>query len=125
MKTKWETQLKVKLTMEDIENTTPNSIIMTGEAYIEHPWFNHAKENIDDDGRSVKVNYVIYRGGVVDWCIYHSLDANLEMADNLDGLSHLLRSFKDVMKHGAKPQREKIIRGIVDCTDDVYKLYRN
>lgn len=122
---KWQTQEKITLEKGHIENADPHSTMLTGTGYIEHPWFNDVVNNLEDDGRSVKVNFVIYRGGIADWCIYHSLDANLERGRCLGGFSHLARSYEDVMRHGAKPHREEIIRAIINCTDEVYGLYRH
>jgi hypothetical protein len=125
IKHKWQIQDKIKLTREIIEKAERNSIIYQGEGYIEHPWFNDAKNNLEDDGRSVRVKFVIYRGGIADWCIYHSLDANLEPARYLDGTTHLMRSFEDIKNHGAKLHREKIIQGLIDCDDDTLSIYRH
>lgn len=121
----WKNQKRVKLTRKMVEDAKPHSTIFTGQGYIEHPWFNDAKTNLEEDGRSVLVNFVVYRGGVADWCIYHSLDANLEPARYLDGNTHLDRTFRDVAENGAKPHREEIIRALVDCDDDTFSRYRH
>lgn len=121
---KWQDQPKKRLTIKMIKVAEPSSIILNSQAYIEHPWFNDAKINLEDDGRSTKVNFVIYRGTIEDWCIYHSLDANLERTRYLEGKNHLLIPFETVMKAGAKLYREEVIRAIVQCTDEVFQLYR-
>ena len=125
MKIKWQNQKQFDLTQEMIEEAKPHSIIHSEIAYIEHPWFNNAVDNLEKDGRSVKVKFVIYRGGIVDWCIYHSLDANFIMAGYLDDKNHLEISPERIASNGAKPHREEVIRSIVNCTDEVYGLYRH
>lgn len=128
---KYKKQEKVELTEDMVRNAEPHSIIHEGECYIEHPWFNQAKSvseggNLEKDGRSVKVKYVIFRGGIADWCIYHSLDANLEKSDYLQGTDHLERSsYVDVKRFGGKLHREDVIRSVVECSDEVMKMYRH
>lgn len=126
---KWKNQDKIKLTKEDLEEADPNSVIDKGKCYIEHYWFNQAKKkdeggNLEDDNRSVLVKYVLYRGGVADWCIYHSLNANLTRSDNLQSPEHLDASFEKVMKYGGKVTNEEVIKSIVDCSEEVFKQYR-
>jgi len=122
---KWKTQKKIVLTKEMIDDAKPHSVILTGEGFIEHPWFNHATKTVEDDGVSTRVNFVIFRGGIADWCIYHSMSSNLVLADYFDDSSHLLENFDRVLNHGAKVQRDKIIKGLVVCTDEVMKMYRH
>lgn len=126
MKTYWENQLPVLvLTQEMLDKATPHSILWQGQIFIEHPWFNNVKDYIADDGRSVMVKAVIFRGGIADWCIYHSLDANLEPADYLDGVTHLDASFERVLNAGGKVHNDKLIRTVVECSDEVFNLYRH
>lgn len=121
---KWQNQPKKRVTIKMIKGAEPNSVMVYGSAYIEHPWFNDAKINLEDDGRSTEVNFVIYRGTIEDWCIYHSLNSNLERTNYLEGKSHLSVPFETVMKFGAKLYREEIIRAVVQCTDEVFTYYR-
>jgi hypothetical protein len=116
---------KDPLTPEELDAMEPDTIFQVGETLIEHPWFNDAKGNLGPDGRSVRVKYVVLRGGIGDYKIYHSLDANLERSDYLDGTSHLERSWQDVCKHGASMHRESDIRRIVNATDAAFERYRH
>lgn len=119
------------LTIEDLKEMKPNTIFATGETLIVHPWFNDATDNLvnekgepDRQGRFVKVKWVAIRGGIHDWAIYHSLDANLERSPYLGGFSHLKRSFEDIAKHGAKLRRPEKIRELVDPTSEAMDMYR-
>lgn len=125
-----ERKSKEPLTVAELEAMEPHTIFQTGEAFIEHPWFNDAKPvseggNLEPDGRSVKVKYVVLRGGIADWKIYHSLDANLEHADYLDGTDHLNASWQRICRAGAGLHNEEVIRRIVPCTDEAFGLYRH
>jgi hypothetical protein len=118
------------LTLADLEAMDIDTVFQWGEAYIEHPWFNDAKPvseggNLEPDGRSVKVQYVVLRGGIADWKIYHSLDANLEPDQYLGGNTHLAMPIELVLKHGAGLHREDLIRKIVPCTDEAFERYRH
>lgn len=129
MKPLYETQNKIKLTKEMLEKAKPNSIVFSGIGLIEHPWFNNATQkekggNLEKDSVSVTVKFVIYRGGIVDWCIYHSLDANLEKSDFLNGNNHLLYDFETIKNVGAKLYSEKQIKGLVSCDIELLSLYR-
>ena len=124
----YEHQPRFKLTKKMLDEAKPRSIIHVGSGFIEHPWFNDAKMkpegNLEADGRSVFVNFVVARGVVNDWCIYHSLDANLEPADYFDGIQHLQAPPEVVRDHGAKLYSVKQICSLIDCDDEVLKLYR-
>lgn len=121
---------KDPLTAQELEDMEPETVFQWGETTIEHPWFNNAKPvseggTIEPDGYSTKVKYVVLRGGIADFKIYHSLDANLEPNQYLDGTTHLQRSYEDVLKHGAGIHSEKVIRRIVPCTDEAFAMYRH
>lgn len=116
------------LTVEDLERFTPG-IFASGEALVEHPWFNNAKKkseggSLEEDGRSTLVKWVVVRGNYTDWAVYRSLDSNLEPADNLDGSTHLMASFALIARHGTKLMRDNEIRKLVPCTDEAMALYR-
>lgn len=118
------------LTLADLEAMEYGTVFQWGETMIEHPWFNDAKlisegGNLEKDGRSVKVKYVVLRGGIADWKIYHSLDANLEPARYLDGNTHLLASYERVLRAGSGVHNEQLIRKIVPCTDEAFGRYRH
>ena len=126
----WQIQKRYKLTREMVEKAQPNSIIFGGECFIEHSWFNDAKKiteggNLEEDGRSVRVKFVVYRGGIADWCIYHSLDANLTDSDNLESPDHLEASFDLVARVGSKLHQEEQIKSIVDCDEETFEKYRH
>lgn len=127
----WETQdQKIKLRKEDVENAKPNSIIYKGTAMIQHPYFNQAKRvfeggNLEKDNRSVKVKFVIYRGGAPDWCIYHSLNANLTKSRYLQGKDHLEHDFETVKRAGGKLHDNDQILSIVDADKEVLDMYRH
>jgi hypothetical protein len=113
------------LTVEDLEAMEPDTIFQVGETLIEHPWFNDAKDNLEPDGRSVRVKYVVLRGGIADFKVYHSLDANLESSDYLDGTNHLNATYDSVCRYGASMHRNDDIRRIVNCTDEAFERYRH
>lgn len=113
-----------------VAGATPNSIIYWNVGHIEHPWFSDAKPvtqggSLEDDGVSTKVTFVIYRGGIPDWCIYHSLDANLEPNDYLDGQIHLSWPEHTVASLGAKIHRIDQIKSLVECDDETLEMYRH
>ncbi len=103
---------------------SPDTMFAKGEGLIEHPWFNQARNNLEPDGRSIKVKWVAVRGCIHDWAIYHSLDANLEKSDFLDGTAHLLESWERIYKYGAKLRKEDEIKKFVPCDDEAFTLYR-
>lgn len=122
------------LTLQQLKEMKPNTIFASGVGTIEHPWFNDAKKvseggSLEEDGRSTKVKWVAIRGGYHDWAIYHSLDANLEMANYLDGTSHLQESElqeseQRIADNGAKLRKEEDIKRFVPCEDEAFKMYR-
>lgn len=109
------------LTLEKLKEMKPG-IFAKGQGKILHPWFNDAK-NIDENNETV-VNWVAIRGGYHDWAIYHSMDANLEPADNFDGDTHLKASDERIAKGGAKLRPEEKIKEFVPCDDEAFKMYR-
>jgi hypothetical protein len=102
----------------------PRSIVIRGTAYIEHPWFNNAKCSLELDGRSTLVKFVVVRGGIPDWCIYHSLSAAFDKSDYLDGTKHLEVGYQHIADYGAKLYNTEVIRAIIDCDEDVFSMYR-
>lgn len=119
------------LTLQNLKDMEPHTIIASGTGLIEHPWFNDELENLvnekgepDKNGKMVKVNWVAIRGGIYDWAIYHSLDANLEKADSLGGFEHLSASTERIIKGGAKLYKESYIRKFVPCTYEAFEIYR-
>ena len=112
------------LTRERLENMKPG-IFASGTGLIEHPWFNDAEVNLEKDGRSCKVHWVAVKGWGEDWAIFHSLDANLEPADYLDGVLHLLASNERIAAVGAKVHREEDVVKFISCDKEVLKRYRH
>ena len=113
-----------KLTLKMLKEMEPDTIFAKGYTTIEHPWFNDAT-NLEPDGRSVKVKYVAVRGGIWDWKIYHSLDANLEKHDYLDGTDHLNASYDQIYRFGAGLHNREDIKRIVPCTPEALNMYRD
>lgn len=121
---------KEPLTLDELKAMEPDTVFQWGETMIEHPWFNDATPvedggNLESDGRSVKVKYVVLRGGYHDWKIYHSLDSNLEPSPYLNSQRHLDASFEQVLRAGAGMHNEELIRSIVPCTDEAFEMYRH
>lgn len=117
------------LTIQKLKDMASDTIFASGMGLIVHPWFNDAKKvsdggSLEEDGRHTKVKWVAIRGGYHDWAIYHSLDANLEMADYLDGVSHLDCSNEQIVRGGAKLCDEEKIKEFVPCDDEAFKMYR-
>ena len=112
------------LTVSILDSLPPNYIFCVGFGYIEHPWFNDAKTNIEEDGRSTKVKWVAVRGGIHDWAIYHSMDANICKEDYFDGIDHLQAPASIIAKHGAKLRDYKLIRKFIPCDEEALHLYR-
>jgi len=71
------------------------------------------------------VKFVVIRGGIHDWAIYHSLDANLEHSDYLGGVEHLDASWEQISRFGGKVHNREIIQRLVPCTDEALKMYRD
>ena len=110
------------LTVEMLKAMKPDTIFAHGQGKIEHPWFNQAK-HIDENNETI-VNWVAIRGGYHDWAIYHSLDANLELAPYLDGDSHLKATDVLIAKVGAKLHYKDKIKEFVPCDDEAFAMYR-
>jgi len=113
------------LTLKKLKKMAPDTIFASGIGFIEHPWFNQATKTIEADGKSTKVKWVAIRGYIHDWAIYHSLDANLEPANNLDGTSHLNADFQTIADHGAKLHNREIVKKLVPCSKLALKFYRD
>ena len=128
---KWQNQERVPLTKEMIVEAAPHSILYEGQGYIEHPYFNQAKSvdeggNLELDGRSVLVNYVVFRGGAPDWCIYHSLNSNLTPSRYLESPEHLEFSYQRVKSDGTKLHNEAQIKALVMLQEpDLLDMYRH
>ena len=117
------------LTLQQLKNMEPDTVFASGEGLIEHPWFNNATPisedgNLEPDGRSTKVHWVAIRGRYHDWAIYHSLDANLDHSDYLNGQSHLAVPDTLIASHGAKLHNETKIKEFVPCDDEAFAMYR-
>ena len=110
------------LTIKKLKAIKPG-IFAKGSGKIEHPWFNQAK-NIDKNNETT-VNWVAVRGGIHDWAIYHSLDANFEPADYLDGSEHLKITDEQIARSGAKLHNEEKIKELVPCDKESFEMYRH
>jgi len=109
------------LTLNKLKEMKPG-IFATGQGKIIHPWFNNAK-NIDKNKETI-VNWVAVRGGIHDWAIYHSMNANLEPANYFDGSTHLEASNERISRAGAKLRPENKIREFVPCDDKAFSMYK-
>ena len=112
-----------RLTIKKLKALKPDTIFAKGYGKILHPWFNDAK-NIDKDNLT-KVKWVAIRGGIYDWAIYHSMDANLEPADYFDGDTHLKASWERIARHGAKLHDMEKVLEFVPCTKKALLMYRH
>ena len=120
------------LTLSDLKSFKPHEIFAKGETLILHPWFNNTvktclneKGEPEANGKYCKVKWVAIRGGIHDWAIYHSLDANLERADYLDGFSHLEPSWEDIADHGSKLHKRDKIQELVEPDKEAMSWYRD
>lgn len=113
------------LTVEALKRFAPHSTFAAGYGFIEHPWFNDATVTLEPDGRSTQVRWVAVRGGIHDWAIYHSLDANFVAAPYLDDPCHLDVDDERIARGGAKLHSERLIRAWVPCTDEAFRWYRS
>ena len=121
-----------KLTVKKLKEMKPDTMFAKGTGYIPHPWFakhtykrkTGAYKTVTPEGLT-KVKWVAMRGGIHDWAVYHSLDSNFELADHLDGDSHLKVSYKNVAKWGAKLHDADLIRELIPCNDAAFAVYRH
>jgi len=120
------------LTLKKLKQMKPDTIFAKGEAMIRHPWFQidqwknkkGAYKTVNEEGLT-KVKWVAIRGGIHDWAIYHSLDANFETANYLDGDDHLKINWNIIARCGAKlHQKDEIIK-IVPCSKLAFEMYRH
>lgn len=117
------------LTIKQLKAIKPHTIFASGIGLKEHPWFNDAKlvsegGTLEPGGKLTKVKWVAIRGGIHDWAIYHSMDANFIFAPYLDDPSHLKVSNGRIARAGAKLYREEDIKRFVPCDDEAFKMYR-
>ena len=118
------------LTLKKLKAMKPDTIFVSGIGLIEHPWFNNATPvseggTLEKDGKSTKVKWVAIRGGVYDWAIYHSMDANIVMANYFDDPIHLQANEERIASFGAKLHNEERIKEFVPCDDESFKMYRH
>lgn len=118
-----------KLTIAKLKAMDASTVIATGVGLIEHPWFNDATPvseggTLEDDGCSTKVKWVAIRGGIHDWCIYHSMDANITKADYFDNPEHLKASDERILKYGAKLYQMDKVQKFVPCDEEALSMYR-
>ncbi len=116
------------LTLKKLKAMKPG-IFASGVGLIMHPWFNDAKPvseggTLEKDGRSTKVKWIAIRGGIHDWAIYHSMDANLVHADYFDDPIHLKASNDHIARGGAKLHNADKIKEFVPCDDEALAMYR-
>ena len=110
------------ITLQNLKDIEPHTIFASGIGLIEHPWFNDAK-NIDENNET-PVKWVAIRGGMHDWAIYHSMDANICKARYFDDSEHLNASDEQIARGGAKLRNTDKIKEFVLCTDEAFEMYR-
>jgi len=110
------------ITIKDLKGMPSNTIFASGIGLIEHPWFNNAK-NVDENNET-PIKWVAIRGGIHDWAIYHSMDANICKADYFDDSEHLEASNERIARGGAKLTNAKKIKEFVPCDDEAFNMYR-
>jgi len=94
---------KAKITKAMIEDAEPESIIVRGETIDNEDGLNMSRSG-------QKLRYIIFRGGIADWCIYaHTAD----------------KSWEWIRKHGDKPHTKEFIANVVEFDDEVWKMYRH
>jgi len=118
------------LTIKQLKAMKPDTIFASGIGLIEHPWFNDAKPvseggTLEKDGKSTKVKWIAIRGYIHDWAIYHSMDANIVIADYFDDPAHLQAPNETIARVGAKLHNKEKIKEFVPCDDEAFKMYRH
>lgn len=93
---------KVKLTKYMLEVANPHTSIHKGFGVVRNHWNSEVKQ---------KIKFVIFRGGIVDWCVYYTTEL-----DN---------SWEDIENYGEKLHSEIDLKMIVDYDEETYKLYRH
>jgi hypothetical protein len=73
----------------------------------------------------VKVHWVACRGGIHDWAIYHSLDANIVREDYMDSVEHLSAPEWLIAKVGAKLHNMEKVKEFVNCSKGAMQMYRH
>lgn len=117
------------LTLEKLKKMEPG-IFAEGVGLIVHPWFNNATLKseggvLEDDHKHTLVKWVAVRGGIEDWAIYHSMDANITEADYFNSPEHLLAPAQVIANYGAKVHDREIIKNFVPCDDEALGMYRD
>lgn len=86
-----------------IEDAPPNSIMFTGLA-MDTP------EGLHMSGSGNPLKFVVFRGGIADWCIYCGLAS---------------KPTQQIRYFGNKPHGRKIISNVVEFDDEVWEMYRH
>jgi len=86
-----------KLTLTDLKEMEPGQIIAKGQSFIPEFW------------RNGDLKWVAVRGGAEDWALYY-------------GLVHY--DYDYIKRCGDKAFTETIIRKLVPCSDEAWKMYR-
>lgn len=93
-----------RLTIKELKEAKPKSIIRTGVSLYGKTYM-EAMPN----GHPVLFAWVVVRGDMPDWCIY---------------FGSVKDSNERIASHGTKVYERKTIRGLVPCSDEVFRLYR-
>ena len=86
-----------KLTLDELKEMKQGHIIKKGLGFYPEIW---------DRG---DVKWVAVRGGIEDWAIYYN---------------HARYDYESIAKFGDKVFDEKVIRKLVPCTNEAWKMYR-
>jgi hypothetical protein len=106
--------------------TLPMGPIAMGVGKMTHPYYPSSTplKTADAEGKAF-VKWVAVRGGICDWAVYHSLDAQFELADRLDGKDHLAATYQDIQDHGSKMSLGDACHILEQVDESAKKLYRD
>lgn len=94
---------KLNLTKKVIGEAEPHSIIKEGVTTDD-------EHGLNMTGSGENLRYIIFRGGIADWCIYtHRTEFPASY----------------IQAHGNKPHSRDFIENIVSFNEEVWEMYRH
>lgn len=93
----------MKITLQQLKDTKPNTIFATGETSVEDYW---------DASKEMQIKWVAVRGGIHDWAIYY------QKAEE-DWTDERIRDMGEKMHNPAS------IKKCVPCDDEAFEMYRH
>jgi len=93
----------MELTKEMIKNADPRSIIFRGET-------TNDGNGLNMTGTGEPLRFVVYRGGIPDWCVY---------------TQKAFQGWGFIRDCGDKVHTREYIENIVEFNDEVWKMYRH